>query len=62
MHWEGNRAAFGTRPAGVRVQKVQKVQKVQRVVVGAFGASFDKTLKPPWRAGKSNNRACGPVV
>ena len=56
MHWEGRRAAFWTRPLGVRVQKVQKVQrvqKVQKVVVGACGASFDKTLKPPCRAGKT---------
>ena len=29
---------------GVRVQRVQKVQKVQRVVVGAYGASMDKTF------------------
>ena len=40
MHWEGRRAAFWTRPLGVRVQKVQGVQ---RVVVGACGASLDKT-------------------
>ncbi len=33
-----------------------------RVVVGAFGASFDKTL-PPWRAGGNpNNRAFGAIV
>jgi hypothetical protein len=32
-----------TGPAGVRVQRVHKVQRVQRVVVGACGASFDKT-------------------
>ena len=30
-------------PCGPEVQRVQKVQKVQRVVVGAFGASLDKT-------------------
>ena len=30
-----------TRPLGVRIQKVQKVQ---RVVVGAYGASMDKTF------------------
>ena len=50
-------APFWTRPAGVRVQKVQKVQ---RVVVGAFGASFDKTLKPPCRAGKTSRPGLWP--
>ncbi len=37
-----------------RVQRVQKVQRVQRVLVGAFGASSDKALKPPCRAGKTS--------
>ena len=60
MHWEGRRAAFWTRPLGVRVQKVQKVQRVQRVVVGACGASLDKTLKPPCRA--VENRPTGPAA
>ena len=60
MHWEGRRAAFWTRPLGVRVQKGQKVQRVQRVVVGACGASFDKTLKPPCRAGKTGKPGLWP--
>ena len=48
-----------THPAGVRFQKVQKVQRVQRVVVGACGASLDKTLTP--LAG-GENRQTGPAA
>ena len=33
---------YGTRPAGLRVQRVQKVQKVQRVVVAADAADYKK--------------------
>ena len=42
---------------GVRVQRVQKVHKVQRVVVGACGASLDKTIQPGFRPWENRTTA-----
>ena len=53
-------AAYAARVQRVRPARGGLVHRVQRVVVGAFGVSFDKTIQPPCRAGKTGKPGLRP--